>query len=65
MKKGNKKLVIMDYITIIIAFITFIISLIVYNTFNYRNEVDFYLGMMVITFVVMLLGFKNLKEDNN
>ena len=65
MKKGNKKLVIMDFITIMVSFLTFLISLIIYYTFNYRSEVDFYLGMMAITFIIMIVGFKNLKEDRS
>lgn len=63
MKKENKKFIVMDYITIIVAFITFIVSLIVYNMFNYRTKADFYLGMMAITAIIIAIGFKNLKAD--
>lgn len=65
MKKSKKKLVIIDYITIIATFVTFLISLIMYYTFSYRSEVNVFLGMMVITGILILIGFKNLRIDTN
>lgn len=65
MKKGQTKFIVMDLITIIVSFLTFLLSLIIYYTFIYRTGVIFYFVMMIITTFLMILGFKNLNKDTN
>lgn len=61
MKKN--KLIIMDYLTIIIAFITFLGSLIIHKVFiNYQGAFLF-IFIMIANIIMIFIGFKNLKDD--
>ena len=65
MKKGKTRYIVMDYIAIILSFLTFLLSLIIYYTFFYRIGAIFYFVMMIITAVMIGIGFRNLKKDIN
>lgn len=61
MKKN--KMIIMDYFTIIIAFITLLGSLIIHKVFiNYQGSFLF-IFIMIANIIMIFIGFKNLKDD--
>lgn len=63
MKSKRNRLLIFDYTTIILAFLTLILSIIIFYTFSYRDESNIYLAMMIINFIFIIIGFKNLNND--